>query len=920
MRYLLIILSCFLYSFIWAQESTIKGKITDSETGEPLIGATVLYEAGKGSLTDYNGEFTLSLPLGDYTLQISYTGFEPIQKAISVNKKNIFLEFKMGAKALREVTVVADVAQSRETPVAFSNISVAKLEEELASQDLPMVLNSTPGVYATQQGGGDGDARVTIRGFNQRNLAVMLDGVPVNDMENGWVYWSNWFGLDAITRNIQVQRGLGASKLAIPSVGGTMNIITKGADNKKSVSIKQEYGSNMFLRTSLGINSGKMENGWAYTLAASYKRGDGWADQTFSRGYFYYLKIQKELGKHFLSISAMGAPQSHGQRSYKQPITFFSGDYAEKYGISDSLINAGPNYGLSYNPHWGFLERYTIDDNGDTTRAPNEVVSERVNYYHKPMFQMKDFWSVSDKLYISNILYASIGKGGGTGNLGNVPMDSMGQHNYQVVYNTNAFGQFNSFNDQQFSSTILRSSINNHYWFGGLSTFNYLANDQLTYSGGLDLRHYRGEHFRSIYDLLGGDFYFDNNNMNQTSNIKYINDTIDYHNDGIVKWGGVFGQVEYKSGLISTFLNVSGAYTGYKRIDYFKKKDLVIGDTVISQAVGYGETFTHDGQEYTSDSPEARHAQTDWKYIPGFTIKGGLNYNLNEFNNIFFNTGYLSKAQRFNNIFDNNNSLFRDIENEHIFALELGYSFHSPRFSSNLNLYRTQWENKPAVRGITILIDDVPYSANVNGIDALHQGFELDFIYKISDKLSLEGIVSIGDWRWTSGDTVRFMDDQGQPVFDDNGKPMQQYFNAKDVHVGDAAQTQYSSSIKYQITKGIYFKARLTYFDRYYADFDPLSLDGSINSIDENGNPRDSWKIPAYKLMDIHFGYSTKMMDKYWLNIRCSILNALNEKYISDARNNDPFSPLGYSDFDAKSSAVFFGLGRRFNTSLRINF
>ena len=57
---------------------------------------------------------------------------------------------------------------------------------------------------------------------------------------------------------------------------------------------------------------------------------------------------------------------------------------------------------------------------------------------------------------------------------------------------------------------------------------------------------------------MGGDFYFDNNNMNQTSNIKYLNDTIDYHNDGIVKWGGVFGQVEYKSGLISTFFNISG--------------------------------------------------------------------------------------------------------------------------------------------------------------------------------------------------------------------------------------------------------------------------------------------------------------------------------------------------------------------------
>ena len=103
-----------------------------------------------------------------------------------------------------------------------------------------MVLNSTPGVYATQQGGGDGDARITIRGFNQRNVAVMIDGIPVNDMENGWVYWSNWFGLDAVTSNIQVQRGLGASKIAIPSVGGTMNLLTKGIDSRKGGSINRK--------------------------------------------------------------------------------------------------------------------------------------------------------------------------------------------------------------------------------------------------------------------------------------------------------------------------------------------------------------------------------------------------------------------------------------------------------------------------------------------------------------------------------------------------------------------------------------------------------------------------------------------------------------------------------------------------------
>ena len=128
-----------------------------------------------------------------------------------------------------------------------------KINEELASQDIPMVLNSTPGVYATQTGGGDGDARITIRGFNQRNVAVMIDGIPVNDMENGWVYWSNWFGLDAITSNIQVQRGLGASKIAIPSVGGTMNIITRGTGNKAGGSFKQEIGSLERLEVHLAI-------------------------------------------------------------------------------------------------------------------------------------------------------------------------------------------------------------------------------------------------------------------------------------------------------------------------------------------------------------------------------------------------------------------------------------------------------------------------------------------------------------------------------------------------------------------------------------------------------------------------------------------------------------------------------------------
>ncbi|MCB0663877.1 MAG: carboxypeptidase-like regulatory domain-containing protein, partial [Saprospiraceae bacterium] len=181
-------LAC-LSTFAAAQNFTLSGTITDDITGEPLIGATITANE-KGTVTDFDGTFSLELPAGDYEITYSYVGYTAKSANITMDK-NQRVEIGLEGMVLNEVVVVADIAKERETPVAFSTIPSIKLKEELASQDLPMILNSTPGAYATQTGGGDGDARVTIRGFNQRNVAVMVDGVPVNDMENGWVYWSN---------------------------------------------------------------------------------------------------------------------------------------------------------------------------------------------------------------------------------------------------------------------------------------------------------------------------------------------------------------------------------------------------------------------------------------------------------------------------------------------------------------------------------------------------------------------------------------------------------------------------------------------------------------------------------------------------------------------------------------------------------
>ncbi len=923
MRNLILFIGFIIYSQLSAQ-IILKGYVYDDISSETLIGANIIASNGSGTVSDIDGYFELVLPKGEVEIRVSYVGYKEEKKTLRLDQ-NSSINFYLSTEILNEVEVVSDIARSRETPVAFSNISPKQLEEELAGQDIPLILNSTPGVYATQSGGGDGDARISIRGFNQRNVAVMIDGIPMNDMENGWVYWSNWFGLDLMTKTIQVQRGLGASKLAIPAVGGTMNILTKGINNKEEVTFSQNVGNNGFLRSTLGYNSGKLKNGWGYSLAGSYKRGNGWVDQTWTEGFFYYMKVQKKFKDHRLSFTAFGAPQEHGQRSYKKAIALYDMDYAASLGIDTSGVDG--DYGLRYNEHWGDLNRYIVnfDENGspiDTTFAENEVVNEKMNYYHKPQLSLNHLWAVNKKMVISNVLYASLGNGGGTGvtpSLVSGSFNSNRQIDFQSMYDRNSGNTRESLlgfiydpsidpsysNTEHKSTQFLRASINNHRWFGLLSTYNYQPNKEYNFSGGIDLRHYTGEHYREVYDLLGGDYYVANENVaaRDSSAVIRKGDKFAYHNDGLVKWLGLFQQMEYNTGNWSAFVNVSFSSTGYKRIDYFRPMDLVLSDTTMVQALSFGDTIINNGNAYTVDSPEARHTETKWKWIPGYTLKTGINYNLNEFNNVFMNIGYLEKAPKFRNIFDFDNRLFANIRNEEVAAIEFGHSYKSNKFSSNLNLYHTQWRNKP--QSGSAVVGGEPIMYNINGIDALHKGIEFDVSIKLTEKTSLEFLSSIGDWRWTSGDTIRSYDDNNQLIGLD-------YFDASGVHVGDAAQLQLGSSLRYQFDKNAYIKLKAMHFGNHYADFNPFDLQG-----EDVG--RDSWKTPAYSLIDLHGGYRFRYAGMHF-DFKINVLNVANTTYISDALNNDSYIAGNQFNFDASSASVFFGMGRRVTSSLKISF
>ncbi len=864
MRFFGSTLLCFFSFFIYAQNSTLTGIVSDEVTGDPLIGATITI-GDIGTVTDFNGQYTLSLTNGAHEVEISYVSYS--NKIMNIDLQgDQTLNIALGSNSvLTEVVVTADIAIERKTPIAFSNIPTIKLEEELAAQDIPMILNSTPGAYATESGGGDGDARISIRGFDQRYVAVMLDGIPVNDMENGEVYWSNWFGLDLVTQTMQVQRGLGASKISVPSVGGTINILTKGIDAKKSLKVKQEFGNNGYFRTTLGLTSGRLKNGWGVSLAGSYKQGNGWVDGNFTQGYFYYGRIDKQLGNHLISLTGFGAPQQHGQRPFSQDAALVDADYAAQLGIPSETINelAVSNQGRRYNDTWGLLD--------------GEQFNVRKNFYHKPQFNARHSWQVNEKVYWSNVAYLSVGRGGGTSDDG-VSIE-LTEDNQLDLDGAVASNQPSIFNPDGISNVIIRANKNEHMWYGILSTVRYDMNESFTLSGGIDGRSYNGEHYREVYDLLGGSGW-QKGSVNPSQPVLGVGDHYDYDYTGKVRSYGAFGLLEFTKGNWSSFVNVSAAQSLY----------------------GFKNNFTLFELPYED--------------VNSFTLKLGATYNFNERNGIFFNTGILNKAQQYKNVVitnfwtdDLDGQIANNFENEDIKAVEMGYNFKSPLFSANVNAYYTIWGNKPLDRLPSIPLDaGDPESdripVNIPGIDALHKGVEVDFVFKPIKKLAIEGLASIGDWTWTSGQVV-------EGVLP-NGVPYEYEFDAAGVHVGDAAQFQVGGQIRFEPFKDFYVKLKTTYFDNNYADFQPEDLQGA------NGG-RESWKMPAYSFSSFHTGYYYKFGET-GVNLRFNVLNLFDDIYLTDAKNNDDFNATGSKDFDAKSATVFYGQGRRWSVSVQANF
>jgi len=929
----------FLVSFLLPlslfAQMTVSGSVSDAATGGALAGANVVVEGTDlGAATDANGSYTIANVPSGATVTASMIGYSSASAAAA---STLHFALETGVIQLSALEVLASRADEN-TPVAYTTVTKADMEFRLGSQDIPMSLNTTPSVYATQQGGGAGDARINVRGFNQRNVAVMINGVPQNDMENGWVYWSNWDGVGDATSSIQMQRGLSAVNLATPSIGGTMNIITDPTAFSRGGRFKTEVGAGGFLKGTFNYNTGLINDNMAFSATIVRKVGDGVIDKTWTDAWAYYFGASYQMNDaNRLELYAIGAPQRHGQNLYKQNLGAYDSEFAKSIDgydatavgddgqFRDSGSAGGVEFGRLFNQNWAPVSSsYTGKQYwymyGPRTveRHDPDYLNERENFFHKPLVNMNHYWTISDNMRLSTIYYWSGGSGGGTGTYGRIPtMDAdgnLGDDDYKFYYGRgpwvrdwNALITMNSGSDDTVyvdkrviprthgadnnqSVGILRNSINRQNTIGVISKLNFDMSDALKLQVGLDWRTAGIEHAREVRDLMGGDYYLDFADDNAPDGKRVeLGDIIAYHNETTVDWLGFFGQANYTSGPISAYGMVGMSSISYTYQDHFTVADALIEADAIS----------------------------------AMQFKGGAMYDVSDDISVFANFGIVEKPPIMDNVIYFDGTVASDPANEKFQSLEAGVNYHAGNIAVKANYYMTDWIN----RNLTKAISSGQGSSGdtdvifLSGVNQKHSGIEVEVSTQLMAMLRLDAAISIGNWTF-DGDAGG---DYQEDLFNDEGQVIGQtttyYDYALDgLMVGDMPQTAYVLGITLTPMPGLKAQVLYNMYDDNYSDWGPSAREYDSTDPDATPDREQVWQAPKYSKMDVHISYDLPSIGGMNLQAFAHIFNALDDVYVQDAVDHSNYNSYGDKVHAAHNAEVFLGSPRYFNAGISVHF
>lgn len=493
------VLAALLWPVLTMAQFNISGTV--SENNKTLSGATIRVKGKTIAVSsNENGKYELkNLPAGNYTLIASFIGFKSEEKTINLQATTT-LDFKLAPFAfLADEIVVSTTRASINSAATFKNIDKETIAKNNFGQDLPFLLDNTPGVVVTSDAGaGVGYTGIRIRGSDATRVNVTLNGIPYNDSESQGTFWVNMPDFASSVDNIQIQRGVGTSTNGAGAFGGSLNIQTTAGETDAYAEINNTLGSFNTWKNTVKVGTGLINDKWSFDGRLSRIKSDGFIDRASSN-----------LKSYFLS----GA--YHGKTDLLR-INVFSGSektYQAWNGIPEARLRgdvAGMNAYIARN----FLNSTDAANllSSDSRTYNSFTYQDQTDNYWQDHYQLLYAKQFSDKLSFNGALHYTAGKG-----------------YFEEFKEAQKLASYGLQPVAVGGTTITRTDLVRRRWlandfYGFTYGLNYKPSSKIQFTLGGGYNEYKGNHFGQViyakYASNGTNdrHYYDNNGFKSDFN------------------------------------------------------------------------------------------------------------------------------------------------------------------------------------------------------------------------------------------------------------------------------------------------------------------------------------------------------------------------------------------------------------------
>ncbi len=769
--------------------------------------------------------------------------------------------------------------------------------------------------------------RFRTRGYDADLFGTTMNGVSMENLDNGFTPYGLWGGLNDVMRNRQNAYGLQSNQFSFGSFGGANNLDTRAFKQRKQTSIgfassNRNYSNRFSITHSTGLNS----KGWAFSFSGSHR----WAEQGFTDGTFYdgwsaYMGIDKKINSsHMLSFVAFATPTSNGRQGSS---------------VQEMRDLAGTNF---YNPYWGYqngvkrnasvaktfqpisilTHEWKINSKTTLTTAASYMVGDRsttgLDWYNAPD-PRPDYYrylpSYQEDPLIREQVYDALKND-----------ISKRQINWDALYNTN-YGSYETINDvngivgNSFSGKrslyILEERITHTKKYNFNTTLNATINNHISIVAGLSYENQRNQYYKKVNDLLGGEFYVDlnqfaerdfptnplagQNDANNPNRIVRVGDKVGYNYDINIQKATGWIQTNVKLRGLDFFVGAENSYTNFWRVGNVRS-GLFLDNS-------YGKSAEHEFYNYAA--------------------KAGLSYKITKMHYLFLNSRYETRAPFFNNAYlapATREFVQDDLRSEHIASVEGGYALIAPTVKFRATAYYTKFEHQTDV--LTFYNDQLRTVVNyaLNNIGKEHMGLELGSEVIVFRGFTINAAAGIGRFTYDTRQVATITSDNSATVISKD-----QIIYSKNYNV-PTPQQAYNIGFNYRSPKYWYVNLNFNHFDDMWLAFNPIRRTAeAVNGVDPTSalwhDVLDQTKLSAQNTVDLYFGYSWLMNNRFrglgkrtFLAFNIGVNNLLNNTNIVSGGYEQLRFDFAEKNVDKFPAKQFFAYGTNFLASVALRF